>query len=156
MEITYAQLESFKGAELGPSEYRLITQEDINTFADLTNDHYWIHVDPERAAASPLGGTIVHGYLTLALISEFWPKLLWVTDTPLMVNYGFDRVRFTAPVRSGTRVRMRSKIVDIIPTATGSRLKVEQVIERENEAKPAIVATCLFDIARPTDGPAGE
>lgn len=92
MEITYGRLPEVVGTELGPSAYRTISQDDIQIFADLTDDHYWLHVDTERAASGPFGATIAHGYLTLSMISALWPGLLWVTDAPLMVNYGFERV----------------------------------------------------------------
>ncbi|MDL5351793.1 MaoC family dehydratase [Microbacterium sp. zg-YB36] len=155
MDITYAQLQGMKGTALGPSPYRTITQDDIQTFADLTDDHYWLHVDTEKSAAGPFGTTIAHGYLTLAMISALWPGLLWVTDAPLMVNYGFERVRFTAPVLSGSRIRMRATIADVLPTPRGCRLQVDMALERENEERPAIVATCLFDLSRP-DGTEGH
>jgi acyl dehydratase len=149
MNVNYADLGGLVGTRLGPSDYRVVSQQDIETFADLTDDHYWLHVDRERAAGGPFGTTIAHGYLTLSMISAFWPGLLWVADSPMMVNYGFERVRFTAPVRSGSRIRMSAVLADVIGTATGSRLRVDQTIERENEEKPAIVATCLFDVRRP-------
>ncbi|MCR2815353.1 MaoC family dehydratase [Microbacterium jiangjiandongii] len=155
MDVTYDQLQGMKGAVLGPSEYRTITQDDIQAFADLTDDHYWLHVDTEKSADGPFGTTIAHGYLTLAMISALWPGLLWVTDAPLMVNYGFERVRFTAPVLSGSGIRMQAKIADVLTTARGCRLQIDMTIERENEERPAIVATCLFDLSRP-DGSAGH
>lgn len=155
MEVTYSQLPALAGTELGPSEYRVITQDDIQVFADLTDDHYWLHVDQEKSKDGPFGTTIAHGYLTLAMISALWPGLLWVTDAPLMVNYGFERVRFTAPVLSGSRIRMQATLAEVIPTARGCRLRVEMAIERENEERPAIVATALFDLTEP-DGSAGH
>lgn len=155
MQVTYDELEAMIGSDLGPSDYRVITQDDIQVFADLTDDHYWLHVDQEQAESGPFGTTIAHGYLTLAMISALWPGLLWVTDAPLMVNYGFERVRFTAPVLSGSRIRMQAKLADVIPTARGCRLQVEMSLERENEDRPAIVATCLFDLTKP-DGSAGH
>lgn len=153
MNIQYDQLEGLIGQELGPSEYETITQESIASFADITNDHYWLHVDNERAASTPFGTTIAHGFLTLAMISALWPKLLWVTDSPMQMNYGLDRVRFTAPVLSGSRIRMMAKIVEITPTKGGCRIKVEQTLERENEERPALVATILMEIARPDGSP---
>ena len=155
MQVTYAELEGLDGGELGPSEYRTSPQDDIQVFADLTDDHYWLHVDREQAATGPFGTTIAHGYLTLSMISALWPGLLWVTDAPLMVNYGFERVRFTAPVLSGSRIRMQAKLAAVIPTARGCRIQVEMSLEREGEERPAIVATCLFDLTKP-DGSAGH
>jgi acyl dehydratase len=155
MNITYEQLDGLIETELGPSDFRTISQSDIDTFADITNDHYWLHVDRDRAASSPFGTTIAHGFLTLSMISALWPGLLWVTDSPMQMNYGLDRVRFTAPVLSGSRVRMMARIVEIIPTKGGCRIKVDQTIERENEDRPALVATILMEIARP-DGSGGH
>jgi len=155
MEITYGRLPELVGAELGPSAYRRITQADIQTFADLTDDRYWLHVDSAKAKAGPYGSTIAHGYLTLSMISALWPGLLWVTDAPLMVNYGFERVRFTAPVLSGTRIRMRATLAEVIPTPRGCRLRIDMAIEREGEERPAIVATSLFDLTAP-DGSGGH
>ncbi|MFT4028805.1 MAG: MaoC family dehydratase [Protaetiibacter sp.] len=149
MRIAYADLEGLAGSELGASEWLTITQDQISTFAEVTNDHYWLHVDPERAATSPFGGTISHGFLTLAMISALWPKLLWVTDSPMQMNAGFDRVRFTAPVRSGSRVRLSAKLVEVAPSRAGVRITVEMTMERENDERPAFVATMLMDIARP-------
>src|ERR1700758_2909477 len=100
-----ADLAAAAGETIGQSDWVTITQEDVNLFADATGDHQWIHVDPERAAAGPFGGPIAHGYLTLSP----GPALLWegleVTDPPLPVNYGLNRVRFPAPLPVGSRVR---------------------------------------------------
>jgi acyl dehydratase len=155
VNIRYDELEEHIGRELGPSEYRTISQHDIDVFAEITNDHYWLHVDPERAGESPFGTTIAHGFLTLAMISALWPKLLWVSDSPMQMNYGLDRVRFTAPVRSGSRIRMTARIVEVVPSRAGRRITVEQTLEREGEERPALVATILMDVARP-DGSAGH
>lgn len=155
MDVAYAQLPDLVGTRLGPSEYRTISQRDIDAFADITDDHYWLHVDEAGAAAGPFGATIAHGYLSLSMISALWPGLLWVTDAPLMVNYGFERVRFTAPVLSGTRVRLDATLAAVAETARGCRLTVGLVLEREGEERPAFVATALFDLTAP-DGSAGH
>ncbi|MBM4517537.1 dehydratase [Rhodococcus hoagii] len=101
--ITMAQLPALAGTSLGTSHRVLITQEQIALFADATNDHQWIHVDPERAATGPFGSTIAHGYLTLSLAVELFFHLLDVTDCAQVINYGLDKVRFPAPVRSTRR-----------------------------------------------------
>ncbi|NYE18806.1 MaoC family dehydratase [Microbacterium immunditiarum] len=155
MRIRYDELESMVGKELGPSEWLPIPQSSISTFAGITNDHYWLHVDTERAATSAFGGTIAHGFLTLSMISALWPSLLWITDSPMQMNYGLDRVRFTAPVRSGSRIRMRAKLTEVIPSDSGCRMKVDLSLEREGEEKPAVVATLLMQVARP-DGSGGH
>ncbi len=155
MKIRYEELESMVGRDLGPSDWLPIPQTAIDTFADITNDHYWLHVDTERAAASPFGGTIAHGFLTLSMISALWPSLLWITDSPMQVNYGLDRVRFTAPVRGDSRIRMQAKLTEVVPTDSGCRMKVDLSLEREGEDKPAVVATLLMQVARP-DGSRGH
>lgn len=155
MKIAYDQLEGLVGKDLGPSEWLTITQDQISTFADVTNDHYWLHVDVGRAKSSPFGGTISHGFLTLAMISALWPKLLWVTDSPMQMNAGFDRMRFTAPVPSGSRVRLAARLLEAAPSKAGTRITVDMTMEREHEERPAFVATMLMDIARP-DGSAGH
>lgn len=155
MDVEYAHLPDLAGTRLGPSEYRTIAQQDIATFADITDDHYWLHVDEEKAKSGPFGTTIAHGYLSLSMISALWPGLLWVTDAPLMVNYGFEKVRFTAPVLSGSRVRLDATLVAVTPTKRGCRLTVDLALEREGEERPAFVATALFDLTAP-DGSAGH
>lgn len=155
MNITYADLESLAGQGLGASEWLVITQDQISTFAEVTNDHYWLHTDVARAATSPFGGTISHGFLTLAMISALWPKLLWVTDSPMQMNAGFDRMRFTAPVPSGTRIRLAATLLEVAPSKAGLRITVDMTMEREHQDRPAFVATMLMDIARP-DGSAGH
>jgi acyl dehydratase len=99
------ELVSHEGAELGASPWVEITQDRVNLFADATGDHQWIHVDPERAATGPFGGTIAHGYLTLSLAAVFLEDLLRVDGASMAVNYGTNKVRFTAPVPVGSRVR---------------------------------------------------
>ena len=111
--IDYADLPSLTGRDLGTSEFRTITQEQINTFADATDDHQWIHVDPERAATGPFGAPIAHGFLTLSLAVAFWTELLDVTGVTTKVNYGLDKVRFVSPVKVGSRVQMSAVIAEV-------------------------------------------
>jgi acyl dehydratase len=143
-----AELPALVGQELGVSDWRTITQADIDVFADLTEDHQWIHVDLDAAVHGPFGATIAHGYLTLALIGGFWTDVLDVPDAPLKVNYGMDRVRFVSPVRAGARVRMRSRLDELLPLADGWRLVVDQTLELEGSDRPALVARCLYDFRR--------
>jgi len=104
---TLAELPSLKGQVLGVSEWSEVTQDQVNTFADATDDHQWIHVDPERATAeSPFGGPIGHGFLTLSLFIPMWSQVLQVTDVKMAVNYGLNKVRFPAPVPVGSRIRL--------------------------------------------------
>ncbi len=138
---TLAELPSFKGQVLGVSDWFDITQERVNTFADATDDHQWIHVDVERAnAESPFGGPIGHGFLTLSLFVPMWSQVLTVTDVGMAVNYGVNKVRFPAPVPVGSRIRLTATLVDVEEVKGGLQLVVGGVIEREGGDKPVCVA----------------
>ena len=133
------------GRELGVSEWFAIDQARVNEFADVTLDHQFVHVDEERARATPFGGTIAHGFLTLSLLVHlalgFIPK---VAGTKLLVNYGFDKVRFSAPVRVGKRIRARGRLVSVDERKPGNLImKIDVTVEIENEDKPALVAEWL-------------
>jgi acyl dehydratase len=137
---TLAELPSFKGKELGTSDWFEITQERVNTFADATGDHQWIHVDVERAKAeSPFRGPIGHGFLTLSLFVPMWSQILTVTDVKMGVNYGLNRVRFPAPVPVGSRIRLTATLVDVEEFRGGLQLVAGGVIEREGGDKPVCV-----------------
>jgi acyl dehydratase len=111
---TLAELPALVGTELGTSDWVEVTQERVNLFADATGDHQWIHVDVERAKAeSPFGGPIGHGYLTLSLLIPMWAEVLVVTDAVMGVNYGLNKVRFPAPVPSGSRVRGTFRVASV-------------------------------------------
>ena len=128
------------GQALGSSEWFEITQERVNTFADATDDHQWIHVDPERAAAeSPFGGPIGHGFLTLSLFIPMWSQVLRVTDVKMGVNYGLNKVRFPAPVPVGAKIRLTATLLDVEEVKGGLQLTVAGVIEREGSDKPVCV-----------------
>jgi acyl dehydratase len=127
------------------SEWRTVTQEAVDAFALATGDQQWIHVDPARAAAeSPFGGTIAHGFMSLALVSTLLFSTLEVTGVRLVVNYGANRVRFPAPVRVGARVRGSFEIVAVEAIADGAQLTFKATIEVESGTKPAMVAEILF------------
>lgn len=129
------------GRELGPGEWLEIGQERIDGFADVTGDHQWIHIDPERAAAGPFGATVAHGFLTLSLVPLLLDGLRRVEGTRMGLNYGLERVRFPSAVRSGTRVRARSTLVDATDVGDGGLQLVTRVtIEVEGSEKPACVA----------------
>jgi acyl dehydratase len=143
--VTRQDLEREIGTELGVSDWLLIDQERVDRFADVTMDHQFVHVDPERARATPFGGTIAHGLLTLSLIVPlclaFVPKL---ANTKLLVNYGFDKVRFSAPVRVGKRIRAHGTLRGVEERKPGNVIvKIDVTIEIENEEKPALVAEWL-------------
>jgi acyl dehydratase len=141
---TLAELPSLKGQQLGVSEWFEVTQERVNTFADATDDHQWIHVDPERATAeSPFGGPIGHGFLTLSLFVPMWSQVLQVTDITMGVNYGLNKVRFPAPVPVGSRVRLSATLLDVEEVKGGLQLTVSGVVEREGSDKPVCVLESL-------------
>lgn len=131
------------GHDLGFTDWLEIDQERINAFAIATGDEQWIHVDPERAAAGPFGGTIAHGYLTLSLVPFFTAQLFDVRAVQMAINYGLDRVRFLQPVRSGSRVRAFGSISSAELADRGLRVGVKITIEIHGEAKPALVADTI-------------
>ena len=140
------QLLEMAGHESGPSDWLTVEQERIDRFADATEDHQFIHVDPERAAATPLGSTIAHGFLTLSLLPRLNDELMVMPEGTLMTfNYGLDKVRFLQPVKSGRRLRLRSKILEVTAKSGGRiLLKSEAKVEIEGEAKPAVIAETLY------------
>jgi acyl dehydratase len=139
-----AELAAAKGEEIGHSEWVTITQEDVNLFADATGDHQWIHVDPEKAAAGPFGGTIAHGFMTLSLLPRLWHEIYTVNGIKLAVNYGLNKVRFPSPVPVGSKVRARSSLVDVQDLGNGAaQATVSTTVEIEGSAKPACVAESI-------------
>jgi acyl dehydratase len=137
---TVTELTAAIGEDLGATDWMTIDQERVNLFADATDDHQWIHVDAEQAAAGPFGGTIAHGYMTLALIPHLTSQI-FATETPgARLNYGLNKVRFPNPVKVGARIRGRASIVSVDAIAAGHQLTVAYTIEIEGEAKPACVA----------------
>ncbi len=136
-----AGLEASVGTELGPTEWFTVDQARIDGFADATEDHQWIHVDPQRAAAGPFGTTVAHGFLTLSLIPYLAGQLRRSNGARMGVNYGLDRVRFPAPVPAGSRVRARSTLISCDRIGEDAAQLVNRVtIEVEGSAKPACVA----------------
>jgi acyl dehydratase len=128
------------GLELGPSEWTEVTQERVNMFADATGDHQWIHVDPERAAKGPFGGTIAHGFLTLSMLPQGTFELMQVEDASAAINYGLNKVRFPAPVPVGSRVRTSFRLVDVSEVEGGVQVTTAATVEREGSEKPVCVA----------------
>lgn len=131
------------GTDLGASGWILLDQERIDGFAAATGDHQWIHTDPARAADGPFGGTIAHGYLSLSLLAPLLFELIQVQGTALIINAGSDRVRFLAPVRSGSRVRVHAQLIAAERIPTGVRTCTEMTMEIESSDKPALVANIL-------------
>jgi acyl dehydratase len=143
LSTTLAQLPSHIGAELGSADWILVDQPRIDAFADATEDHQWIHIDPERSARSQFGATIAHGYLTLSLVSRFLLDLLVVTDAGTAINYGLDRVRFPAPVPAGTRIRGHGELLGVTAITGGLQARARVTVEIEGQAKPGAVAEVL-------------
>jgi acyl dehydratase len=137
-----SRLRGLLGTELGPSSWIEVTQDRIDAFAEATSDPQWIHVDPARAAEGPFGGTIAHGFLTLALCVPMMSELLPPADG-MVVNYGVNRVRFPAAVPSGSRVRGRFRVASVEDTAAGERASIEAVVECDRVEKPVCVAELL-------------
>jgi acyl dehydratase len=133
------------GKELEPSEWLEITQERVNQFADATNDHQFIHIDPEKAAQTPFGGPIAHGFLSLSLLSYLNGQTAIVPENTVMgINYGSDKVRYLAPVRVGQRIRSRQTLLDVTEKKPGQWLfKYAVTVEIEGEETPALVAEIL-------------
>lgn len=137
-------LEARAGTVLGHSAWRTITQSEVDTFADLTGDRQWIHIDPERAKAGPFGGTIAYGYLTLSLATQFLDEVLTVEGAGLVLNYGSNRVRYPAPVPVGSRVRGLVQLQTVEPIAGGVQTVFRLTFEVEGQAKPGCVADIVY------------
>ena len=137
------ELKKLAGSDLGTSEWIEVTQERINTFADATGDHQWIHVDPERAAEGPFGAPIAHGYLTLSLFIPLFTELLDVQGVTTKVNYGLNKVRFPSPVKVGSRIRLVGKLAEVEEVPGGVQITVDGTIEIEGGTKPAAVLQSL-------------
>jgi acyl dehydratase len=137
------ELKDAEGQILGTSDWYEVTQQDIDTFADVTGDHQWIHVDVERAKQTPFGGTIAHGYYTLSLAPRFTQQILRFEGFAFAVNYGLNRVRFPAPLPVGERVRMTAKLGDLDDIPGGVQIMLELTFEREAGGKPVCVAETI-------------
>lgn len=137
------ELREAVGEELGHSEWHEITQDQVNLFADATEDHQWIHVDPERAARGPFGGPVAHGYLTLSLIPMLAGEVYRLDGIKMGINYGSNKVRFPTPVRVGARVRGVITLQSLEPSSLGFTVTTKVVVEIEGGSKPACVAEIL-------------
>lgn len=137
------ELRKAVGTTLGHTDWMEIDQNRIDTFAEATGDHQWIHVDPPRAAAGPFGSTVAHGYLTLSLLPALVGDLASVEGSRMGVNYGLDRVRFPAPVPVGSRVRASVALRDVIDIEGGVQVTAEVTVEREGGGKPVCVAETI-------------
>ncbi|OBF29951.1 dehydratase [Mycobacterium sp. ACS1612] len=142
----FSGLEEFaaaQGSQLGPTDWLEVTQERVNLFADATDDHQWIHVDPERAANGPFGGTIAHGLLTLSLLPHFTSQMYTVTNIAMAINYGYNKVRFITPVKVGAKIRARAEITKVDQLEGAVQATLTTTVEIEGSAKPAAVAESI-------------
>jgi len=142
--VAAADLPTLAGRQLGSSSWHEITQERVNLFADATGDHQWIHVDPQRAANGPFGGTVAHGYLTLSMAVALLDDVLAVDGVAQVVNYGIEKVRFPAPVPVGSRIRMSVQCTSVAEVRGGYQAGLALTFEREGHDKPVCVAEILF------------
>jgi len=140
-----SSLRDVVGVELGPTDWLEVSQQRIDTFAQATDDHQWIHVDPVRAAEGPFGTTIAHGYLTLSLCAPLLSQALaGLTDSSMSINYGTNRVRFPAPVPAGSRIRARATVVSVDDVPGGEQAVILTTVEREGGEKPVCVAEIVL------------
>ncbi|MGH7802934.1 MAG: MaoC family dehydratase [Candidatus Binatia bacterium] len=145
--FTLAELKALGKKELGSSDWHLVSQEEINLFAEATHDHQWIHVDPERAKKeSPFGGPIAHGYYTLSLAPHLLEQIVAVGGIRMGVNYGLNKLRFPGPVRVGKRVRLNASLVafEEIANGSGAQVTIGMSFEVEGESKPGCVAEAIY------------
>ena len=141
---TAEDIEAAIGTPIGVSDWLIIDQDRVNQFADATGDHQWIHLDTDRAASGPFGGTIAHGYLTLSLVVMFGHQVFeFATGNP-MINYGVNKVRFPSPVLVGSRVRAEVSVLAVQPASAGTQVTMGFVIEIEGGSKPACVAETVI------------
>jgi acyl dehydratase len=144
--IDMAGLREAAGRHVGYTEWQEMTQERVNQFADATDDHQFIHVDPERAAQTPFGGTVAHGFLSLSLLAPVTTQLVKVTDAVMGVNYGLDRVRFPAPLPVGGQWRGGVEIIEVSEIPGGLQIKQRVTIEVKGSPKPAVVADSIVRV----------
>jgi acyl dehydratase len=145
---TLADLTALVGRDLGASSWVQIDQSRIDTFAAATDDHQWLHVDPERAKDGPFGTTIAHGYLTLSLLAPLWTEILEVREVTTKVNYGLNKVRFPAPVPVGSKLRATARLAGLEPIPGGAQLTVDATVERDGSDKPVCVAQMVLRFLR--------
>jgi len=141
---TIADLPRHAGRKLGPTEWQPMTQDSVNRFADLTNDHNFIHVDPERARQTPFRGTIAHGFLTLSMLGPISQQLVVVEDAATSINYGLNKVRFPSAMPVGAEFRGHGEVVDVTEIDGGVQLTAAFTIEVKGAGRPAVAAECLF------------
>ncbi|WP_158839472.1 MaoC family dehydratase [Saccharothrix deserti] len=140
-----AEILALAGQDLGHTDWREITQSRVDTFADATDDHQWIHTDPERAASGPFGTTIAHGYLTLSLMIPMFGELLEINGIRMSVNYGLEKVRFPSPVPVGSKVRLAGTVASVEEVkGNGVQMVLDFTVEIDGSDKPACVARAVY------------
>lgn len=147
----FSDLDEFiaaEGSQLGPTEWLEVTQDRVNLFADATEDHQWIHVDPEKAANGPFGATIAHGLLTLSLLPHFSHQLYTVGNIAMAINYGYNKVRFITPVKVGARIRARAELTKIDQLDGAVQSTMTTTVEIDGSDKPAAVAESIVRFIR--------
>ena len=144
VRLTMSELAGSRDRDLGVGEWLTVDQHRIDHFAEATDDHQWIHVDRERAADGPFGTTVAHGYLTMSLLPRMFQGLLEIVDRRMGVNYGVDRLRLVAPVRSGARIRLKAAIRSVESRGEGLLLRVAAEVEIEHGTRPALVGDLLY------------
>jgi acyl dehydratase len=143
-KLTLAELEASTDRDLGTSGWETIDQRQIDLFAEATHDHQWIHVDPEAAAQGPFGTTVAHGYLTLSMLPYFVSQVLNVTDVRMGINYGTEKIRFTAPVPVGSQVRLKATLRDSERRGEGVLYRLGIEVEIKDSEKPALVGEVFY------------
>ena len=143
-KLTLAELEASTERELGTSNWETVDQKQIDLFAEATHDHQWIHVDPEMAAQGPFGTTVAHGYLSLSMLPYFVSQVLDVTDVRMGINYGTEKIRFTAPVPVGSQVRLKATLRDSERRGDGVLYRLGIEVEIKDAEKPALVGEVLY------------
>lgn len=137
------ELVAAEGVQLGPTEWLEVSQDRVNLFADATDDHQWIHIDPARAADGPFGGTIAHGLLTLSLLPHFTHQLYRVENVAMAINYGYNKVRFITPVPVGAKLRARAEIAEVKQLDGAVQATMTVTVEVDGSDKPAAVAESI-------------
>ena len=141
--VEIKDLPGLVGTEVGVSDWLLVDQARVNLFADATDDHQWIHVDPERAANGPFGGTIAHGLLTLSLLPHFTSQMYTVENIAMALNYGYNKVRFITPVKVGAKIRARAEVAKVDQLDGAVQATLTTTVEIEGSDKPAAVAESI-------------
>lgn len=141
---SFEELRGVVGQHLGFGDFRTVTQDQVNLFADATGDHQWIHVDPVRASTGPFGGAIAHGYLTLSLVPTLLGGVLTVDGVAMGVNYGTNKVRFVSPVLVGSEIRAGATLASVSDVTGGVQVELDVVVEIRDAPKPACVAQVVY------------